>query len=519
MKRPSKTRIGYVVLGFIGFLIAAVAAFYFFGRKPLSNYVARTVLRSLQERFGSDAKFASLEISVYPSVHVTGTGLVIRVPGRDAYPPLIRVKSFTLEGSVVQLMQPTPEFSRLHLEGLEIHIPPKDQALAHDVTHLETSHVRFKIGLVEANEAVLYVMGHSPERPGLEFDIHELRMKNFRSDASSSFHAVLTNPKPVGDIETDGEFGPWNTDEPAQTPVSGQYQFSNADLSTLGGIAGSLSSKGKFDGVIDTISVTGETETPDFSFRVSGHVFPLTTDYDAVVDGTNGNVELKSVHAHFLDTSLVASGSVAKEPGEADRRIDLDVYSETARVEDLLRLAVSSPKPVLTGSANLKMNVALDLHKGQNTFQHLYVAGEFGVGGAKFTSDTVQSKIDSLSKHGLGEPDSDDDSPAVSDLKGVFKLEHATMNFSQLSFAVEGAAINLTGKYGLEDQSLDFQGSLKLQAKLSQTQTGLKSVFLKLVDPLFEKDGAGTFVPIHITGTRSSPVFGVEIHHVQIQAH
>jgi hypothetical protein len=33
---------------------------------------------------------------------------------------------------------------------------------------------------------------------------------------------------------------------------------------------------------------------------------------------------------------------------------------------------------------------------------------------------------------------------------------------------------------------------------------------LKAVDPFFKKDGAGTVLPIRITGTREHPSFGLE---------
>jgi hypothetical protein len=39
----------------------------------------------------------------------------------------------------------------------------------------------------------------------------------------------------------------------------------------------------------------------------------------------------------------------------------------------------------------------------------------------------------------------------------------------------------------------------------------LKHVLLKPVDPLFKRDGAGTVLPIRISGTRGSPSFKLDI--------
>ncbi len=41
--------------------------------------------------------------------------------------------------------------------------------------------------------------------------------------------------------------------------------------------------------------------------------------------------------------------------------------------------------------------------------------------------------------------------------------------------------------------------------------TGWKSWLAKPFDPLLAKDGAGTVIPIKITGTAKQPKFGVEV--------
>ena len=59
---------------------------------------------------------------------------------------------------------------------------------------------------------------------------------------------------------------------------------------------------------------------------------------------------------------------------------------------------------------------------------------------------------------------------------------------------------------------MDFHGTLRMDAKISQTMTGAKSFFLKAVDPFFRKDGK-TQIPIKIGGTREKPSFGLDFHH------
>jgi hypothetical protein len=101
---------------------------------------------------------------------------------------------------------------------------------------------------------------------------------------------------------------------------------------------------------------------------------------------------------------------------------------------------------------------------------------------------------------------------ARSRLDGKFTMDNSTIDLSNLMFAVEGASIDLAGTYQMDSGALDFHGDLKMDAKLSQTMTGVKSFFLKAVDPFFSKHGAGTDLPIKITGTKDHPSYGLDLH-------
>jgi hypothetical protein len=128
-------------------------------------------------------------------------------------------------------------------------------------------------------------------------------------------------------------------------------------------------------------------------------------------------------------------------------------------------------------------------------------------------SAVVQEKVETLSRRALGhKKDYESDGEVVSDLQGTFKLKDSVMTFTKLSFGVPGALIKLAGTYGLSDETMDFHGTLRMQATLSQTMTGFKSLLLKVADPFFRKDGAGAVLPIKITGTRQQPQFGLELH-------
>jgi uncharacterized protein involved in outer membrane biogenesis len=515
MTRSSKIALGIVVSLASGLLVAGIILVRRV-RPPIEEFIRNRVVTGLSKHFAADVQLSALHISISPQLHVVGEGLVLSRKDDPDAPPLISVRKFVLDGALREIFQPVPHFQSLTVIGLEMHIPP--HRLGATASHPSTAAgLNFTIDDITTTDAEIDILRASAEKPTLVFAIHKLKIKSYQPNHPAAFHATLRNPRPIGEIEVDGKLGPWDTNEPSLTAMSGNYEYKHADLGTFPGISGFLSSKGEFDGELDYISVRGTTEIPDFTVAAAGHPMALNTEFDAVVDGTNGNTYLKSVNAHFLHTSLLISGEIAKRVGQDDRKISLQVNSESARIEDLLKLATKSRTPLLTGDALLNTKVDLRLHQGQNIFDRLALAGRFGITSAKFSSTDTQSKINNLSERALGQPGVTSDGDSISDFNGAFTLKKGTMNFSNLQFAVAGAAVKLNGSYDLRGEALDFHGTLRMDAKLSQTTTGAKSVLLKLVDPFFSKDGAGTLLPIKIQGSRENPSFGLELHRANVK--
>ena len=219
-----------------------------------------------------------------------------------------------------------------------------------------------------------------------------LRLQHAGLGQPMTYQATLTNPVPVGEIESRGQFGPWQRDEPRLTPLAGTYTFTHADLSTIRGLSGILSSKGQFNGLLDRIDVQGETTTPDFSLGISGHPVPLETHFHAIVDGTTGNTMLDPVHAKLLNSEFVARGGVFRVPGNRYRRVLLDAVSNHARLEDLLRLALKADKPPMTGDVSFRTRIDIPPGKG-DVADRLKLDGEFQISSAQFSQLDIQNKV------------------------------------------------------------------------------------------------------------------------------
>ena len=490
----------------------------------MDNFVRLWVIRSLSQQFDGRVELRAVHVTGLPELGVTGEDLAIHFDGHTDLPPLIHVDKFTFRLGMLALLRFPRHVSSVRIENMTITIPPREDKRnpkisgAGKANKLSSSVILDKVTCKDTTLITLPRKAEAGElqKAPLEWDIHDLNLTAAGVDQAFHFHGTLTNAKPKGEIDTSGEFGPWDLDEPGGTPVSGAYQFTDADLGPFPGIAGILSSTGKFSGALAELQVDGETDTPDFSLDKIGKPVPLHTEFRATVNGTNGNTLLHPVRARLVRSLIIAEGSVIKEPENRGHTIIVNFGAPNARIQDLLSLAVNSDKPFLTGTVKIKGKLVVP-PSPQKTLEKLILDAEFGLDDARWSSPEVREKLQDLSRRAEGKPADEEAGSAISDLRGNFHVEKGVVKFSSLTFSVPGAAIDLTGTYQLAGGALDFNGHLRLQAKLSQTTTGAKSFFLKAVDPFFKKDGAGALVPISITGTREHATIGVTIFHKTVE--
>jgi hypothetical protein len=513
----------------VGFTILAVLAFRYYSPRLRAG-----VERALSDYFGSDVQIGTFEASLFPTTRIEAGGVVLRYKARRDVPALVTIERLTAEASPRALLRSPAEVQRVQISGMHMHVPPRPRPAPPAVPPRiappsESRAVRppppidvpafvppatdrpILIREILVEDMALELIPRNPSKPARVFEIHKVTLVDFTLDQPVAFTATLTNPKPVGEIATTGSFGPWNQEDPSLTLVNGTYEFSNADLSTIKGIGGILRSTGKFSGPLERIEVSGHTETPDFRLTIGRHPMALTSDYEAIVDGTSGDTWLTPVRAKLASSPILAQGGVVKERKDIKgRRVTLDVVVDKGRIEDFLRLAVKAAQPLMTGTVALK--TAFDLPPGEaDVPERLFLDGEFLVASANFTSASVQDKVDELSRRGQGRPQDETVDNVISNLRGRFTMKDGVLRFPDLRFEVRGATVRLRGHYVIRGEAIDFRGELRLAARVSKTTTGMKSFFLKIVDPLFAKDGAGTVLPIKITGSAENPTFGVEV--------
>ncbi|HVZ83442.1 MAG TPA: AsmA-like C-terminal region-containing protein [Terracidiphilus sp.] len=462
--------------------------------------------------------------------------------------PLIELDEFHFHAPLRYESGKPIVISLVRLSGLSIHVPPRSvrqQARSSQPPpqpqpqNQNTSGSsgkssvlsRIVVERIECDKTQLVLETDKPGKLPMGFLIQQLHLTHITADDAMDFEAELTNPRPVGIIHTRGRFGPLNTDDLGESPVEGSYSFDHADLATFKGIGGILSSTGQYHGTLRDIFVEGDTDVPDFSLEKFSSPVHLQTHFRARVDGTDGDTWLDPVDAtlgssHFTTSgrivrmrTLVENGGIAPSapeyvqasPFEGGHDILLDIDIEHQAIDDFMRLTNQQQKPLLTGIVTVKARLHIPPGKEQVN-QRLTLDGAFQLDQAQFTSQKIQSKVDELSLRAQGKPGEakkQQTEDIDSRMQSNFHVANAVVTLPDLQYQVPGALIQLKGTYGL-DGALDFKGSARMQATVSQMVGGWKGFFLKLADPIFKKDGAGALIPIHVAGTRDAPKFGLD---------
>ena len=512
-----------VVAGGVGIAASRLGA-------RIEPYARQAAIGYLSQRFASDVELEALHLrlpGISPlrlvltrgrgvSVGVEGQGLKMWLKGRPKAVPLFAIRKFRCEVDLESLLHPPVAVSQVFVDGMEIDIPPLGERLrpapsagVEPGSRQGASNLGVAIGKVSIQHAELVLEPGNPRRVPLRFDIEGLELESGGAGAPMKYDASLTNAKPPGSIRTTGTFGPWRAGEPGDTPVTGDYVFEKADLGVFAGIAGTLESSGRYEGKLSAITARGEASVPDFRLRRTGTAVPLFARFAVLVDGTNGNTVLQPVAAMLGSTNFTTSGAIIRHEASQPRAISLDVTMPNGDLRDVLRLAMKGA-PFMEGRLVLHTKIDIPALTAK-VREKLEMDGRFEVEEGKFLHSTIQDQIDGLSQRARGLPRNPDGDRAVSHMAGVFHLENAAMRFQKVSFGFPGADVDLAGDYNLDSDALDFAGTLKLQATVSQMVTGWKRLILRPVDRFFERGGAGTFLGIRVDGTSKAPKFGVNV--------
>jgi hypothetical protein len=428
---------------------------------------------------------------------------VVFVHGTGTTKPLITIEKLTIQGAYFGIL--AQHITRMTAEGMRVTIAPFGTG-----EPFHTTRSAITIGEIVANGATIEFASREPEKQPLRFDVHEALLQDVGWNGPLSYSVKVHNPEPPGEITATGKFGVWNQDDPAQTPVSGEYRFERADLGIYHGISGTLSSTGKFGGNLGHIDISGTTDTPDFVVKSGGHPVRLTTEFSAYVDATHGDTFLNRVDAHFRKTHVLASGSVSGSANGKGKIALIDLSANNGRIEDMIGLFVEKTPPPMSGAVTLRAKAELPSGK-QPFLEKLKLTGRFGIDRGEFSRTSTQEGVNKLSAGARGEKGDSDPETVLTDLSGRVTLNGGVANLADLSFGVPGAAARMEGTYSLLNYKVDLRGQMQVDTKISNTTNGAKALLLRVMDPFFKKRKKGEILPVRISGTYQNPSFGLDL--------
>jgi hypothetical protein len=554
--------------------LASLAAWYLHRAEPI---LREALIAELQSRFHGRVDLPTLTTSLADGFQVEGRGLQIWLPapapGDDPsavwfHQPWITVDKLTFHANWRMAPGQPIEIALIRISGVHVLLPPKADRPKFTTTQTAppipavpsaASEARSALtGLLRPPKVIVrriecadldLVIARGPsagkpsaavpanaptpvEKPPLDFQFRDLSLTPI-GDGSLAFVVDMINPRPIGTVHATGQLGPWSNTEPAADsntprhfdpgalPVSGNFTFAKADLSSISGISGHLEALGQFQGILRRLAVTGDTETPDFRLARAdvGPGVPLTTHFQASVDGTDGNTTLDQVDATLGQSHLIAHGLIQRAidagTGIHGHDIALEVTVDHGRIEDFLHVSIAE-QPLMTG--NLTLTTHFHLRPSPEAQQlpvleRLDLSGFAQADSVHFTSEKIQSDIRQISLRGQGQPGqlkSKDDANINTAITAHFTLSAGQVTVPDLAASVPGAEIDVHGTYALGAGTLNFDGDAKMQSSLSKMVGGWKGMLLKPADRFLRKNGAATDVPVHLTGTRAHPTFGVD---------
>lgn len=500
-------------IGVVALLVATVLAVVAIRWVALTDERLRAEFEAyLSERLASDVTLGRLEVTLLPWVEVRGDGMTLRIRNRPDLPPFVTVGRWSGAAFISGIR--IRHFDEIRLEDVTITIPPRRMTdIRGDRPPSGDGRKRppqMRIDRLIADHVTLQVMPRDAGREPHVWDIRDLRLDPFSFDLASPFSANVDTPLASDRAYASGTVGPWPRGDFDQLPLAGEFVLEGR-LDDVPGLRGPLTVRGRGLGTLDRLAMTGTAHSDAAGFTTDeGGTLPLDVDFEALFDATNSDVVLTRVEARAGQASLMATGNVTRTRGVASRRVALKVTSPpTSSAADVLRLLIDGARPPVRGG--LEVGAAIEIAPGErDVLDRLTVDGTFALRDAAFLNQRVRETLEEMSNRGQGWPDP----PASSvraQLAGHMRLSGRDLRLTRVSLGVPGADITGAGHYSLASQSIDFRGVTRLDARLSETQRGIKRLLLKPLDPLLSRRGAGTRVVIDVRGTRSDPVVDIDL--------
>src|SRR5947209_5091426 len=490
-----------VLLAAAGILVGVLATHWPFTRAA--------ILKDLQQAGHGKVAINSFHNKYFPWPGCVAEGVIIEENKGNLHVQVM-ARQLTIRGSYSGLFSSPKHIQQIRIDGLRVNIEAARQSASEAVQPVNQEPKKqnnVEIGEIRADGAVLEVASRDPGKKPFILQLQQARLHSFALDRSTAFQIAVELSRPAALVAASGHIGPLKTGSPGGTPLSGAYRLTRGNLGVFSAIAGNFTSQGKFNGTLGQLAVDGIADSPDFANKKTHHQVHLSVHFHGIVNGRTGDVALPVVETHFRNTTLLAHGEISGKPGKT---VALNFIPKAARIEDLMLLFIHSNESPINGPIRFEARVTLPPEK-RRFVEKVQLDGNFDITDAHFKPKTQQN-VNKLSERTEGDTHDEDIEQVAARLQGHVELRDGIAHFSNTTFAVPGGTAKLHGTYSvMRDHKVDIRGSLKMEAKLSQATTGVKSFVARFLNPFFKKKDGETQIPVAITGNNKHPRFQAKL--------
>ena len=513
LPRPNQRRtvIMLIVLACVAFAMILAVLKWPFNRDA--------IVTALRQQSGGEVQVGSFRNQFWPKPGCVVDQVTFRHPGDQKGQPYLTIQRLAITTSFAGLL--TNHLDLIRADNFHVQITPSEQSSNAEEFNVGKLSSGLTIGKVVADGAQIEFLPTPERNKSLIYRIPKLVVHDLADGKPLHFQGTLQIPQPAAEVAATGEIWPWKAGHGGESKLSGSYDLKSLDLGSFDAVGGIVTSQGTFSGVLQHADVQGTAETPNFTTSSSGHKVHITSDFNATVNGLNGDVYLNAARVHYGHTTITGAGSVVGQQGVAGKVASFELSSRDARVQDLVWMFISENQPPMTGPVVFRAKATINPGK-QPFLNRVKLVGDFGISDAQYSHPDTQKNIDVLSARARGEADKVEDTNdkfggnsydpgrVVANIKGHVVLSDTIAHLSDVSFAVPGALAKVNGTYGLMNHRINLHGDMQLDSELSKTTTGVQSFLLKLAHPFMKKSHHNaSVVAIKIGGTYENPTYTV----------
>jgi len=464
----------------------------------------KSTTQMLEAQTGRTVKIGTFNKTYFPPGFIARDIRFLSQDHPDKGGPAITIEELVVKADWVRIVTFTRVISQVDIYKLHLRIPARGPGELISPKKLDGKGVN--IISLSVHEATLdFLPNEDSLKQGVTEPYREQILRLLLSDVGENrelgFETLVQNTLPNGEIHSKGRFGPWNSKDPARTPIRATYTFQNARLSDLPGISGMLQAQGRFWGTLDRQETEGEANVPDFRVSGSTHMESLHTIFQGVVDTRKGDVILKRVDTTFGSTTVHAEGTISGEGRPGNKTAVMTASVSNGRVDDLEKMFSHSRTPPLTGKISLHTSIRLT--PGQAAFlKRLEMAGDFSTTSGRFTNPKTQDMLNQLTRSAQSRREQNVDNQSVSSyMRSHVVVKGGVAHIENLVLEAPNTTAHMAGTFDLVSKEVDLHGTLKTDGKLSDTQAGFKAFAVKMITPFLKKQHSSVVVPFVMKGT------------------